>query len=203
MLIFVRFTANLSAGGSCVPDSVGHVGEDGDEPALTIKLLPEPSAHAAQQSSQQVVVTSTKLTVLQVVLQEPDAETQTWYHTRAQPAQAGKNQLTRRGSEQFECPSWLSGAGNEPKSCPSSTRTSEPERQKEESEEKLWVLAAAKASLSTGEQLVVQCLWTRSNQQLQWSTPLGQHEDSPGQAEAESPAALCGTWAPSTGRPSV
>lgn len=119
--------SHLSAGGSCVPDSAGHVGEDGDEPALTIELVSKTSANAAQQSSQQVVVTSAELTVLQVVLQKPDAETQNWSHVGVQPAQAEKNQLTRRGSEQFECPSWLSGAGNEPKNCPSNIRTSEPE----------------------------------------------------------------------------
>lgn len=68
--------SHLSAGGSCVTDSAGHVGEDGDEPALTIELISKTSANAAQQSSQQVVVTSAELTVLQVVLQKPDAETQ-------------------------------------------------------------------------------------------------------------------------------
>lgn len=79
---------NLSAGRGGVPDSVGHIGKNGDEPALTIKFLSETSTDAAEQSSQQVVITGAKLTVQQVVLQKPDANTQQHPHTTDQRVQA-------------------------------------------------------------------------------------------------------------------
>lgn len=65
---------NLSTGRGCIPDSVGHIGENGDQPALTIKFISETSANTAQQSGQQVVITGAKLPVLQVVLQKPDTK---------------------------------------------------------------------------------------------------------------------------------
>lgn len=43
---------HLSVGRRGVSYFVGHVGEDGDEPALTVKLLSETSTDAAQQSGQ-------------------------------------------------------------------------------------------------------------------------------------------------------
>lgn len=68
---------HLSAGRCGVADLLSDFGEDGDEPALAIELFPQTSAHAAQQGSQQVLVASAELTVLQVVFQEPGAHTHT------------------------------------------------------------------------------------------------------------------------------
>ena len=67
---------HLSAGWRGLSDFVGHLGEDGDEPALTVELLTETSTNAAQQSSQKVLISSAELAVLQVVLQQPDGQTQ-------------------------------------------------------------------------------------------------------------------------------
>lgn len=55
---------------------MGHLGEDGDEPALTVKLLTETATNAAQQRSQKVLIASAELAVLQVVLKQPDGQTQ-------------------------------------------------------------------------------------------------------------------------------
>ncbi len=63
---------HLSAGRRRVSDLVSHLGEDGDEPALTVELLPQPPTDAAQQSRQQVLIASAELAVLQVVLQQPE-----------------------------------------------------------------------------------------------------------------------------------
>lgn len=54
---------------------MSHPGEDGDEPALPVKLLPEAPTNAAQQRSEEVLIASTELTVLEVILQQPDAHT--------------------------------------------------------------------------------------------------------------------------------
>lgn len=66
---------HLSAGRSAVSDFVSHLGEDGHEPTLTVELLTESSTGAAEQSGQKVLITSAELTVLQVVLQQPERET--------------------------------------------------------------------------------------------------------------------------------
>lgn len=43
---------HLSAGRSGISDLLGHLGEDGDEPALPVKLVPQSSAHAAKEGGQ-------------------------------------------------------------------------------------------------------------------------------------------------------
>lgn len=63
---------HLSAGWRGVTDFLGQLGEDGDEPALSIKLFPQTSTDTAEQSSQKVLIASAELTVLQVVLQQPE-----------------------------------------------------------------------------------------------------------------------------------
>lgn len=68
-------SSHLSAGRRGVSDLVGHGGEDGHQPALPVELLTEASADAAQQSGQKVLVASAELTVLQVVLQQPEGHT--------------------------------------------------------------------------------------------------------------------------------
>lgn len=73
LLVFL-LCPHLSAGQGGVSDLLSHLGEDGDEPALTVKLLAESSTGAAQQGGQQVLIASAELAVLQVVLQQPDKE---------------------------------------------------------------------------------------------------------------------------------
>lgn len=63
---------HLPDGGRGLPDPLSHLGEDGDEPALTVKLIPQSSTNAAEQSGQEVLVPSAELAVLQVVLQQPE-----------------------------------------------------------------------------------------------------------------------------------
>lgn len=69
--------SHLSAGRRGVANFLGDFGEDGDEPALSVELIPQTPPHAAQQGGQQVLVTGAELTVLQVVLQKPDVHTHT------------------------------------------------------------------------------------------------------------------------------
>ena len=72
----VRGSAHLSAGRRRFSDFVSHLGEDGDEPALPVELVAETSTHAAQQGSQQVLIASAELAVLQVVLEQPERRAQ-------------------------------------------------------------------------------------------------------------------------------
>lgn len=70
------FCPHLSAGRRGVSDFVSNLGEDGDEPTLTVELFAESSTGAAEQSSQKVLIASAELTVLQVVLQQPERQSQ-------------------------------------------------------------------------------------------------------------------------------
>lgn len=63
---------HLSAGGRGLSHLKRHFAEDGHHPALTLELLTQPSTGAAQKSCQQVLIASAELTVLQVVLQQPE-----------------------------------------------------------------------------------------------------------------------------------
>lgn len=69
---------HLSAGRRGVSDFLGQLGEDGDKPALLIKLFPQTSTDTAEQSSQEVLIASAELTVLQVVLQQPERHNDNW-----------------------------------------------------------------------------------------------------------------------------
>lgn len=75
--VVIHRPPHLSAGQRSVSDFASHLGEDGDEPALAVKLLPEIPTNAAEQSGQKVLIASAKLTVLQVVLQQPETQRRT------------------------------------------------------------------------------------------------------------------------------
>lgn len=114
---------------------MSHPGEDGNEPALPVKLVPEAPTDAAQQRSEEVLIASTELTVLEVILQQPDAHTDRHEQLSSETLDVtdvdSGGGLTRTGSERRECPRWLAAGGNEPESCPGNTRTSEPATQRE------------------------------------------------------------------------
>lgn len=66
--------SHLSVGRCGVSDFLSHRGEDGNDPALTIKLVPKTSPDAAEQSGQEVLIAGAELTVLKVVLQQPEEQ---------------------------------------------------------------------------------------------------------------------------------
>lgn len=125
--------AHLSVGRRGVSNFLSHLREDGHEPALSVKLFPETSTDTAEQSGQEVLVAGTELTVLQVVLQQPEAEEQSVSFLTScltvviLPSQT---RLTRRDGERCGCRRWLCAGGSGRESCPGSIRTSEPEARK-------------------------------------------------------------------------
>lgn len=76
MVFSTQHPPHLSVGRVGISDFVSHRGKNGDEPGLAVELVTETSTGAAEQSGEEVLIASAELTVLQVVLQQPERRTQ-------------------------------------------------------------------------------------------------------------------------------